>query len=310
MRQIRTDLALEARELAGEIRGIESREQMDDGFTVTRVSITTKAAAEAMGQPVGNYITLDAPGLREKDMRLNERVMHTLAGLIRELLSESGVGEGGNVLVIGLGNRFVTPDSLGPRVVENTLVTRHIIAHFPEQVDERLRDVCAFAPGVLGITGIETTEVVRGVVEHVKPAAVIAIDALASRRTERISTTIQLANTGIHPGSGIGNKRQGLTAETLGVPVLAMGVPTVVHAATVSQDAVSLMLSEMGAESEQDTEKLLALVEKVVNEKIGPLIVTPKEIDSIVADTASLVADAINLALHRLDISEIQQLIN
>jgi spore protease len=240
------------------------------------------------------------------------RAADELAAAIRSMLEKKRVAPGDPVMVVGLGNRAVTPDSLGPKVVEKTLVTRHLHEYLPEQVDERMRPVCAFAPGVLGITGMETGEMVRGVLEKIKPRLVVAIDALASRSTGRISTTFQLADTGIHPGSGIGNRRMRLDEETLGVPVVALGVPLVVHASTLSRDAVSLLLSHTrAAESDEDSEeedRLLSLMDELVSEKIGPLIVTPKEIDAIVSDCSSLVARAVNLALHELDLFEIERM--
>ncbi len=307
MRSIRTDLAAEARDFAPEAGGVRHEVKEDEAVAVTRVFIETEAGAKALGKPMGEYVTLDAPRLRERDMDAASRVTEELAAALRAMLEKKGIKPEDAVMVVGLGNRAVTPDSLGPRVVEKVLVTRHLFEHLPDEAHGRMRPVCAFAPGVLGVTGVETGEMARGVAERVKPRLVIAVDALASRSTERISTTIQLADTGIHPGSGLGGRRMGIDEEALGVPVIAVGVPLVVHAATLSRDAVSFLIRRTGgAQSEEEEERLLAIVDEVVSEKIGPLVVTPKEIDAIVADRALLVARGINLALHDLELSEIE----
>lgn len=311
MRNIRTDIAAEARAYAPEATGVRQEIEERDGIETTRVWIDTQQGADALGKPIGEYVTVEAPALKDRDMHVYEKVSEVLAGAIRQMLRRKGVKAGDTVLVVGLGNRQITPDSLGPKVVEKAFVTRHLHEFLPDQVDERMRPVCAFAPGVLGITGMETGEMVKGVLERVKPKLIIAIDALASRSTERISTTVQLTDTGIHPGSGLGNRRMSLNEETLGVPVIALGVPLVVHASTLSRDAVSLLIRRTGgAETEEEEEHLLALLDEVVSEKIGPLVVTPKEIDAIVSDCSSLVARGINLALHELDIHEIEQLMS
>ena len=215
------------------------------------------------------------------------------------------------VLVAGLGNRSVTPDALGPRTVERVLVTRHMEGCLPADVSGRMASVCAAAPGVLGVTGIETAEVLRSMTEHVRPDAVIAIDALAARSSQRICSTIQIADTGITPGSGVGNHRKALTRQTLGVPVIAVGVPMVVYASTIASDAMRDLIRADGAcESEADEEKLAASVERVVSSRLGDLIVTPREVDALAERMAGILAEGINLALHpQLAPEEIAQLI-
>jgi spore protease len=210
-------------------------------------------------------------------------------------------------LVVGLGNRFVTPDALGPRVVDKIYVTRHITKYMPDLLQKKLKEVSAIAPGVLGVTGVETAEVVRGVVKSVQPALIIVIDSLASRRAARISTTIQLADTGISPGSGVGNVRAELNRESLGVPVIAIGVPMVVYASTISKDTISLIADETGLHN--DEEKLLDLADKVISEHVGPLIVTPKDIDTILDYMSTILADGINLALHDVDYEDVKTLL-
>lgn len=304
LKNIRTDLASEAFAAVPEVRGARIEEKSpQEGVTVTRVEILNEEGEEALGKPRGNYITIDAPELRENNPLLRERVIRVLAEELRALCGP--LEDRDTVLIAGLGNRTITADALGPDVTERVMVSRHVTEYLPEQVDERVRPVCAMAPGVLGVTGIETGEMVLGAVERVRPRLVIAVDALASRSTERISTTVQLADTGIRPGSGLGGGRMELTKETLGVPVIAVGVPTVVHASTISQDAVALLLEEMGAEAEG--EELVELVGRVVSEKIGPLIVTPKEIDCIIERSADLVAAGIDLALHGVTLEELRR---
>ena len=211
------------------------------------------------------------------------------------------------VLVVGLGNRSITPDSLGPRVAERIYVTRHINEYMPDALPRPVRSVCSVAPGVLGVTGVETMEIDRGVAEHIKPDLIIAIDALASRRAARISTTIQLTDTGISPGSGVGNTRKGLTSQAFGVPVIAIGVPMVVHAATISQEVISLIADKTGLHG--DEEKLRGLAAEVISESLGPLVVTPKDIDTIAEDMSRVIADAINLALFKADYEDVRMLI-
>ena len=194
-----------------------------------------------MGKMIGHYVTFEVPELRKQDTGLQDRVATKLAQEFAAFLDRIGIGKDANVLIVGLGNWNVTPDALGPIVVENALVTRHFFELMPDQVAPGYRNVSAIAPGVLGITGIESSDVVQGIVERAKPDVVIAIDALASKALERVNTTIQIADTGIHPGSGIGNKRRGLTKEILGVPVIAIGVPTVVYASTIVNNTIDLM---------------------------------------------------------------------
>ena len=205
-------------------------------------------------------------------------------------------------LVVGLGNRSVTPDSLGPRTAERVLVTRHIGDSLPWGAE--MNSVCAAAPGVLGVTGMETAEILRGMVAHVRPDAVIAVDALAARSSKRIASTIQIADTGITPGSGVGNHRKALDRETLGVPVVAVGVPLVVYASTIAADALCAL-----GEGEVEEERIAACVERVVSEKLGEMIVTPREVDALVERMAGVLADGINQALHpRLSRDEIAQM--
>ncbi|MDU2066287.1 MAG: GPR endopeptidase, partial [Sporomusaceae bacterium] len=217
---LRTDLAVEVREnvtrsTGKEIPGLNVETEEQEEITVTRVHIASDEAKQAMGKPTGMYITVEAPGLRYKNTPLADSVMNTVA---QELASLLQISKQGVVLVVGLGNWNVTPDALGPRVIDKIVVTRHLETLLSPELAGGVRLVCALAPGVLGLTGMETAEIIQGVVAEVKPAAVIAVDALAAAASSRVATTVQLSTAGIHPGSGVGNKRFGLTQLSLGVP--------------------------------------------------------------------------------------------
>ena len=293
MRAVRTDLAAEARELAGsQIPGIESTiSSEDEDIVVTRIRVLDEQGSCAMGKPPGLYINIEAANLRNRDPELAERVSRRMAREMEELLP--GLDKKATVLVVGLGNWNITPDALGPRVVSQMMVTRHLIELIPDQVDERVRSVCAMAPGVLGITGIETGEIILGVVEKIKPAAMIAIDALASRSTARLGTTIQISDTGICPGSGVGNSRMELNRATIGVPVISIGVPLVVYAGTIARDVIELMDGQLAGEKAEQ------MIQQVVSEHLGDLIVTPKEIDALVDDVARTLSLGLNLVIHK-----------
>ena len=279
-------------------------EQLSDGIERTVVEIRDGMTAAQLGRPMGRYVTLGCPQQLSIELGTRQALSRALGDVIREMLPRRFR----TVLVTGLGNRSVTPDALGPRTVERVLVTRHMDGCLAEDVVKRMASVCAVAPGVLGVTGVETAEVLSGMVRHVKPDAVIAVDALAARDSRRICSTIQVADTGITPGSGVGNHRKALTRDTLGIPVIAVGVPMVVYASTIVRDAVG-MLSEADGASGEDEEKLMTCVERVVSEQLGELIVTPREVDALVERMAGIVAEGINLALHpRLEEQEIAQL--
>lgn len=310
---IYTDLAREAREINPDIPGVSEQEEVFEEASVSRISVESYSASELLGKPIGRYFTIEAPKLSMRDTEVFRAVARILAKELETLLPEACKNgspkseDEGSILIVGLGNRYITPDALGPRVVEKSFVTRHITQHLPDIIGEPMRAVAAVAPGVLGTTGVETLEMLRGLVERIQPAAVIAIDALASRRAGRISTTVQLTDTGISPGSGVGNNgRLGLTPESLGVPVVAIGVPTVVMASTISQDTITLIADHTGLHHEEQS--MIALAAKVLHEEFGPMIVTPKEIDTIVADMAGILAEGINLCLHRNYYDKVKEL--
>jgi spore protease len=300
--EVRTDLAIEAaRSRPGSVPGVEIEEQRHDGVTVSRVRITTPEAEAAVGKRMGRYVTLDAPELRRRGTHLLEQLARLVADELGRLLD---LTDETSLLVVGLGNWQATPDALGPRVVNNLLVTRHLREQVPDDLRGGLRSVAAIAPGVLGLTGIETGEIIRGVVDRVRPDVVVAVDALASRSIERILTTIQLADTGIHPGSGVGNDRGGLNEETLGCPVVALGVPTVVHATTIAYDTIELLAERLAKDpayrglAALRGEERRRLIEQVLSPSVGDLMVTPKEIDVLMEDMAKVIAGGINAAVH------------
>ncbi|UOY94499.1 GPR endopeptidase [Ectobacillus sp. JY-23] len=254
---VRTDLAVEAHKLVqerqqvpGVVTGVDIQEREEDGVIITKVTIAD-TGTEAMGKKPGNYLTLEIQGIRQQDTELQQKVEKVFAREFSHFLEEIGVGREASCLVVGLGNWNVTPDALGPIVVENLLVTRHLFELQPEQVEEGFRSVSALRPGVMGITGLETSDIIHGVIEKAKPDFLIAIDALAARSIERVNTTIQISDTGIHPGSGIGNKRKELSKETLGIPVIAIGVPTVVDAVSITSDTIDFILKHFGREMKE-----------------------------------------------------------
>lgn len=308
MRSVFTDLALERHQMAGEKEreGIELTTERSGAIERTVVKIVTEQAEKTMQRPRGYYVTLSFEQQSQLDLDVRKELADELAKSLRQMLPSEG-----DVLVVGLGNRRVTADALGPRVVDATLVTRHLRAHLPQSLSERVRPVSAVAPGVLGITGMETAEVVRGIVHHVHPEAVIAVDALAARESGRICSTLQIADTGIAPGSGVGNHRLGLTQNTLGVPVIAIGVPMVVYAATIARDALSYLVQDVQEEGQDQEQVVDALIQRVVTEQLGDLVVTPREVDTLIEHMADIVATGINQALHpQLDPAEISLLMS
>ncbi|MDP5273055.1 GPR endopeptidase [Chengkuizengella axinellae] len=310
----RIDLALEAQEMAsnrmgGQIPGIHTESSSEEGVTVTKIKVLNEEGSRAIGKMKGHYITIEVPGLRKKDSELQNQVATKLAKEFEQLLKDIRIDPNAKILVVGLGNWNVTPDALGPIVVENMMVTRHFFELMPNQVQEGYREVSAVAPGVLGITGIETSEIVQGIVEKSKPDVVIAIDALASMALDRVNTTIQIADTGIHPGSGIGNKRKGLNKESLGVPCIAIGVPTVVYASTIVNNSIQMAINHFkqqtdntefifGALDKMTDQERLNLVREVLNPMGHDLLVTPKEIDEFIEDIANIIANGLNASLH------------
>ncbi|MCK0471612.1 GPR endopeptidase [Halalkalibacter sp. APA_J-10(15)] len=254
--QIRTDLAVEAHQIAveeqesneqSEVTGVQIEEETIDDVIITRVTIDEKGA-DRLGKKPGHYLTFESQGIRKKDTDIQEKMERVFANQFSSFMKEIGVGPNDTCLIVGLGNWNVTPDALGPIAVENLLVTRHLYELAPEQVEDGFRPVSAISPGVMGVTGIETSDVIFGVIEKTKPDFVIAIDALASRSITRVNSTIQISDTGIHPGSGVGNKRKEISKDILGIPVIAIGIPTVVDAVSITSDTIDYVLKHFGRE--------------------------------------------------------------
>ncbi len=283
--QVRTDLALEARESIKEsedgIRGVRVEETYDEKseIKVTKVVIESKNGAKAMGKPMGVYVTLEAPGMVEPEENYHQEISAELAKQLKDIIPDAEKEQ--SILIVGLGNRDVTADALGPNVADNLFITRHVVKEYGKAAysKSRMHMVSSIVPGVMAKTGMESAEIIKGVVEQTKPDIVIVIDALAARSTKRLNRTIQITNTGIHPGSGVGNHRNALTEESLGAPVIAIGVPTVVDAATIVNDALADKAPSNLAE-------------------LNNMYVTSKDVDYQVKQISHIICDAINEALE------------
>lgn len=309
---IHTDLAIEASAVidAGiknaKESGIKTKVFEKNDICITEVEITNKKGEEMTGKPMGKYVTIEVPSLRENISSVCENTQKMLTGELRKFID---LDKNHTVLVVGLGNRFVTPDALGPKVIDKLLVTRHLYGILPDEITKNMHSLCAVAPGVLGITGIETGEIIKGIADKIKPDIIVAIDALASRKTSRISTTFQIADTGIVPGSGIGNKRYALNKKTIGVPVIAIGVPTVIEAVAVANDAIDMLIEAVKENADKtseiyksvcafDNEKRYELISGLLSPSGNELIVTPKEVDSLIDEVSGIIADSINEAVN------------
>ncbi len=310
----RTDLAAEARELylensenQSEAEGVEVKTYTAEyGINVTSVSVTSKAGEAALGKAIGEYITIDLPADSDASQAAYEEACRVCSCELKKLVDGKKLE---TVLVIGLGNRNITADALGPKTADSVLVTRHLLQYMPEEIDSRLNSVCAVSPGVLGITGVETGELVKGICEKVNPSLLIAVDALCSRHMERLNNSIQLTDTGIVPGAGIGNRRMAIDKETLGIPVIAIGVPTVVEAATIAGNTIDKIIYHLKLASNEDSplykmlvilseEDKYSLIKEVISPTCGDFIVTPKEVDSSVNIISKIISNGINIALH------------
>lgn len=292
---IRTDLALEEQEriseAESELRGVRVEEtyREEEDIRITRVWVDTRNAARAMGKAMGTYVTMEAPALTEPDDGYHREISECLAEVLLEMLPRAQ-GEL-SVLIVGLGNREVTADALGPRVIDNLQITRHVLREYGAIAYNctKMNQVSSIEPGVMAKTGMETAEIIRGVAEETHPDVLIVVDALAARSTRRLTRTIQITDTGIQPGSGVGNHRNALTRETLGVPVLAIGVPTVVDAATIVGDALERWLGE-----DRDFVGRLALAE------LNNMYMTGKDIDALVKRVSYTLSEGINIAMDRM----------
>lgn len=311
MYNFRTDLALERRDIfkkanniEGNIPGIEStKKQVSDSILVEKVRVINEEGESAIQKPIGDYITIDVKKMRNISEEEIQKISDTVSVELKSLIDKH-IDEKGEILVVGLGNLYSTPDSLGPKVMQEIDVTRHIFKYLPQYVSENDREVSAVAPGVLGTTGIETQEILKGIVENIKPKLLIVIDSLASKSIERISSTVQLSDTGIIPGAGVGNKRRELSQETLGIPVIAIGIPTVVELATLVSNGIDIFIDRLQEKAEsneylnrlQENDKYED-VKEALNVGEYNMIVTPKEIDELIENMKNVIARGINYAL-------------
>lgn len=307
----RTDLASErcdvykkANSIENEIQGIKSeKEKINDNISVERVKIINEDGEKAIGKLQGNYITIDIKNLKIAQDEDIEKTAETLSNELKNIIDKH-IDKKGEILIVGLGNIYVTPDSLGPKVINEIEVTRHIINYLPQYVEEGTRMVSAISPGVLGTTGIETLEILKGIVDNINPKLVIVIDALASRSIERISSTIQISDTGIVPGAGVGNTRAEISKKTLGIPVIAIGIPTVVETAVLVNDCLDLFITKLQDEAKSNDylnnlkeEDNYEEIKETLIPKDYNLIVTPKEIDDLIENMKEVVSKGINLSM-------------
>ncbi len=300
--EVRTDLALEAREniaeKAQELRGVSIEEwhQKEIDVHVTKVIIETKNGAKKMGKPMGTYITLEAPGMLEADDDYHREISEELAKNLGDVIPNLDKEQ--SILIVGLGNQDVTADALGPNVVDNLYITRHVVKEYGKAAynRERVHMISSIVPGVMAKTGMESAEIIKGVINETNPDTVVVIDALAARSTKRLNRTIQITNTGIHPGSGVGNHRNALTEESLGVPVIAIGVPTVVDAATIVNDAMEKTMEQLKNQSitlEDDLPKVMS--------ELNNMYVTCKDIDETIKRLSFTISEALNIAFDKLE---------
>ncbi|WP_297133295.1 GPR endopeptidase [Terrisporobacter sp.] len=312
MINIRTDLALEAREIieesenSSQIPGVKTENKQLEDCLVTKVDVLDEQGSQIMNKGIGKYVTLESKLMTYDDDDSREQMIKYLTDELKEIF---GPEQHKKTLVIGLGNWNITSDALGPKSVSKTLVTRHIFKNYNKDYDDDFTEVSALSPGVMGVTGLETSETVKGIVDAIKPDRVVAIDALASRKMERVNTTIQISTAGISPGGGVGNKRKALNKDYLGVDVIAIGVPTVVDAATLTSDVLDLAIKNLMDQSNsgevfykmlqklQDEEKY-----QLIRDSLDPydknLIVTPKDIDETIENLAIIISEGLNRSLH------------
>ena len=300
----RTELYTKANNIENEIEGVEANEEeINNNIKLTRVKILDEKGEQALGKRKETYITIDMKNMKYMGNDEIQSASEVLSKELKNMIKEHVELED-EILVVGLGNIYVTPDALGPKVINEIDITRHLLKYVPQYLEKNTRPVSAISPGVLGTTGIETAEILKGIVENVKPKLMIVIDSLASRSMERISSTIQLADTGIVPGAGVDNARKELTKDTLGIPVIAIGIPTVVETAVVVNDCLDVFIEKLQQEArsndylnklkEEDNYEEIkeALIPKEFN-----FIVTPKEIDGLIENMKDVVARGINMSL-------------
>ena len=310
--KIRTDLAMEQKERFEsdhvEVSGVVLEEEYDEEkeIKITTVRIETENGAKTMGKPVGTYLTLEAPNMAASDEGYHREISETLAGFLEKYMKD-GKGKEYSVLVVGLGNREVTPDALGPYVVDQLNITRHIVQEYGRYAVDKNgnRIVSAIVPGVMAQTGMETAEIVQGIVKETHPDMIIVIDALAARSTRRLNRTIQISDAGIHPGAGVGNHRSEITKDTMGIPVLAIGVPTVVDAATIVNDTMENFIAALETSETlkgvgvvlqgYNSAEKYELVKELIAPHLNGMFVTPKDIDDTVRRISYTISEALNI---------------
>ena len=322
---IRTDLAIECCEIVKEQKndysdGIEIKTEELETLTVTDIFIKNKYASKLFHKPIGRFVTIETDKMQINDVSCHEKIIEVFSKYLKQLIK---LKKGDSVLVTGLGNWNITPDALGPQTVSKILVTRHLDGVLPEELGDNIKPVAAISPGVMGITGVETAEIIKGIADRVKPSLIIAVDALAARKSSRINTTIQMTDTGVSPGSGVGNKRSILNEDSLGVPVIAIGVPTVIDAATIVSDSIDRIIDEMKDYAEENDKAFYETVSSLKNEEkyslikslLEPcdenMIVTPKDVDEVIKRLSGIIANGINIALQEsLDKEDINRFMN
>lgn len=320
--KIRTDLAMEQKERFEsdhvEVSGVVLEEEYDEEkeIKITTVRIETENGAKTMGKPVGTYLTLEAPNMAAVDEGYHREISETLAGFLEKYMKDTENAEenqekGYSVLVVGLGNREVTPDALGPYVVDQLNVTRHIVQEYGRYAVEKgkSRIVSAVVPGVMAQTGMESAEIIRGIVNETTPDLIMVIDALAARSTKRLNRTIQISDAGIHPGAGVGNRRSEITKDTMGIPVIAIGVPTVVDAATIVNDTMENFIAALETSETlkgvgvvlqgYNSAEKYELVKELIAPHLNGMFVTPKDIDDTVRRISYTISEAMNMLFAR-----------
>ncbi|MDO4540378.1 MAG: GPR endopeptidase [Syntrophomonadaceae bacterium] len=293
------DMAVEAHAMLRgdarvEVPGVREQVQEREHCKVVTIDILDAEGAARMGRPQGSYITIEAPPLKINDPYVREDIIEAIKAVLARML-EGRLNPQDTVLLVGLGNRHAVADSLGPRFIEYSPITRHYYRHVPEALVEGMRPSCGIAPGVLGLTGLESFEVIRGIVDKVKPALLITVDSLAAQDVRRIGNSIQICDTGIQPGGGVNNAREAITQEGLGVPVIAIGCPTIVNAALIAQQAVKSFCTDSGVSF--DEIRAVNIIRDILAFYEGGLAVTPKEVDDIIKYTAQTIAMGVGCAL-------------
>lgn len=303
---VRTDLAIEIfSHFKSQVSGVSCVEnKYPQDISVNEVKVQDAKGSSKIGKPIGNYVTIESPNIKTRDLDIIKYTSSIFSKELKKVIDKNIKGKF-STLVIGLGNENMTADALGNIVLDNLIVTRHIYTEIKNNFDHKLSNLSCLSPKVLGVTGIETFDIVSSIVEKIKPDLVIVIDSLASQKTERIATTFQISDSGIIPGSGLNNSRQEISKKTLNVPVISIGVPLVVYAKTITFDVMENLLEKAG-QGPLSEDRISEILSECVKDTVGDLVVTPKDIDVIVKDSAYILSVGINLAIHRnLDIEEV-----